>query len=860
MAQVKRSRWAWFLILMFTWQGISYGAQPSGSSTEEGVLTRIISVKAKVTGSETVLTVKGNGSIPEFTWETFADPPRIVVDLPAESRGFESRSIALESPNLDKVRIGHHGDRIRLVFDVKGPLVPPFLLKKEKGSLILAVSHDERPAWREPQEPVFTEPEKRAENRVEAWAGEKSPSLPLPIEPARTEEDRRVIPDKKPLLDELLEVNHPDTEPDTLLLGHGIEAFRARRWGEATQSFRALLDKDPGGRYAERASLLLAMSCEHLHDLHVPGHFMEIRDAYETFLSRFPSSPHVPYALVALGRLCLGAGAMEEALGFYSLAFSRDKESLCAAEALAGKMKILAMKKQLDDALGAAQHILLHYPHSPEALDARVEMARILHDMGLFKESLAALSGLETGPSHTVYQRPEISLYLGYNAYRLRNYPMARENLLRFYNMSPRSEEIPLVLSRIGDTYREENLAEAAGKIYRWAVQHHPDSEGALISQIRLAEMEEQEARTASERKAGSREETGEKAPSIRETYENIIKNPVQKEAKNPLAALALMRLAVIYQKEGEYEKSLAMAKELLNRFPGQQLKKETEQILLKALQEMLSQSLRSEDYPGAIRFYYEEKDLFHKIRSPEVFLPMARAFLKVELKEDAAELFKMAGSLLPDEEKPSDLLYFLAWDLQRQDKPDQALDRLRAVTDKGKDKEYVCRAYQLKGRILVRQKQWDKALEAFASALKQPPDSCTHLEILTERAAAMAACGMKDAALKSIGQARDLTRDCANPSLSVLEDLGGVLFLLGRTDEALALLQKEVGKEENRMDQERLKWKLAQYHERLGQKESSQAVYQQLAKVEDPLWSGLANDKMEEMRFRQDMETFRKP
>jgi tetratricopeptide (TPR) repeat protein len=551
---------------------------------------------------------------------------------------------------------------------------------------------------------------------------------------------------------------------------------------------------------------------------------------------------------------------VEEALGYYSLAFSRDKESPCAAEALAGRMKILAMKKQLDDALDAAQHILLHYPHSPEALDARMETARILHDMSLFKESLAALSGLESGPSHTVYQRPEISLYLGYNALKLRNYSMARENLLRFYNMSPRSTEAPLVLSRIGDAYREEDVVEAAEKIYRYTVQHHPDSEGALISQVRLAEMQEQEVRKAAEKSAGSREGAGEKAPSIRETYEKIVKSSAQKDAKSPHAALALTRLAELYQKEGENAKSLAMAKELLERFPGQQMQKETEQILLKALQEMLRESLGNEDYSKAVSLYYEEKDLFHKIRSPELFLATARAFLRLDLKEDAAELFKAAGALLPDGEKPSDLIYFLAWDLHRRNKPEQALERLRAITEKDKDKEVVSRAYQLRARILVRQKQWDKALEAFASALKQPPDPCIHLEILTERASAMASCGMKEAALKSVEQARDLAKGCANPALGELEDLAGVFFLLGRTDEALALLRGEAGKEENRKEGARLQWKMAQYHESLGQRESSQTVYQQLAQAEDPLWARLANDRMEEIRFQRDMESFRRP
>ncbi|RPJ20052.1 MAG: AMIN domain-containing protein, partial [Desulfobacteraceae bacterium] len=159
MAQVRCLRWAWLLVLMFLGQGVSHGAPSSSPSAAEGVLTRVISAKAKTTGSETVLTVKGNGRIPEFMWETFAEPPRIVVDLLAASRGSESRTIEVESPNIERVRIGYHADRIRLVVDVQGPSIPPFSVKRENSSLILTVSLEGRPSRPGLTEPIAAETE-----------------------------------------------------------------------------------------------------------------------------------------------------------------------------------------------------------------------------------------------------------------------------------------------------------------------------------------------------------------------------------------------------------------------------------------------------------------------------------------------------------------------------------------------------------------------------------------------------------------------------------------------------------------------------------------------------------------------------
>jgi len=821
------------------------------------MLTRIISVRAKSTDRETVVTVKGNGRIPDYSWETFAAPPRIVVDLLCESRGFGSRSMALNSPKIERVRIGHHPDRLRLVFDVKGPSVPGFSMRREKEALVLTVSlEDNDSVPRAQEDSAAVEPETGRDGRTETRAEEKPAAPPPAKEKVPTGEERHEKKSPSAHAEELLTVKSPDPHPEAVLLRRGIEAYQARRWSAAMESFRLVLKQNPGSRHGERASFLLAKAYDQAKDPSVPSHLLEAQSLYDAFLSRYPSSTYAPDALVAKGHLSLQLGHHEEAIGYYGLAFSRDKHSPAAAEALAGKMRVLVVKRQWDEALAVSRHILEHFPQSAEALDARLEMAKLLHEMNRFKESLAALTSPDLAGTQAVYLRPEIGLYVGYNAYELRRYPEAREHLMRYYNMVPAAKESSLVLAKIGDTYREENLPAHAAKVYQWAAQRHPDSEGALISRIRLAELEEQ-GRGKGPEVIGN---PGDRPLSPREVYENILKTAGAKEARSPLVALAHLKLAVLYQKQEEYAKSLATVKGLLDRFHGQPLQKETDHLLFKALEGSVRQSLQARDYLKTIRFYYEEKDLFSRINSPELFLAVAGAFLKLDLREDASELFKQAGALLPDEDKPADLLYFLAWDLYRRKQPEAALQKLKAAIDKGGDREYLCRAHHLRGKILVRQERWESALEAFASAIKHCPDSCLHIEILTDKASAMASCGMKEAALQSIREAGHRAKECPALPLQVLEALGDVLFVLGRWNEAVALLQEEAGKEENRKDRERLQWRLAQYHDRLGQKESAQAVYQRLTRLEDPLWRRLASDKVEEIRLRQDMESFRKP
>lgn len=844
--------------MLLPWFWAASGAPFSGSSMEQGTLSRVLSVKAKSALKETLVTVKGNGRIPESTDQTFAEPPRIVIDLLCASQGFETQSMDLDDALLERVRIGHHPDRIRIVLDVKRLPLPAFSLTRENHLLHIAVSHDGPPAPDETEKEGFGEAGKimEAHRGADFLKGQSQESSSTAQRVDDGTDERKSTQSR---LEELLDTSALDDQAGALLFQAGAEAFREERWMNAVENFTAFLEKHPGGRYEEKASFLLAKSYERLDASSLSTHFLSMRGRYEDFLARFPDSGYAAEALTAIGRLCFQIGYHAEAMGYYGLAVSRDKHSPAATEALEGQMKIHVLKRRFDEALAVSRHILEQYPESANIVEVRLETARILHELNRFQESLAVLSDLQRGGGvHRAHVRPEISLYLGYNSYQLGNFPMARKHLFRFCNVDPRSDEVPIALTKIGDAYRDEHRADEAAKLYRHVAEHHPETEGALISQIRLAELQEREQETEREKGLGFGAEPGEKIPSPIEVYETMLQNTGPRDAGNPLVALALLKLAVLYQNEGEHAKSLAMIKELMERFPGQQLQRETDHVLLKTLEGMVAGYLDDNDLYRTVGFYYEEKDLFSKVQSPELYMAMARAFLSMELRGDAIALFKQAGFLLLDEEKPSDLLYFLALELYRKGQRDQALDRLRAAIERGVDSHprAVSDARLLKGRIMAEKGQWAEALEALAAALGAVSDPCMHFEILTETASVQAGGGMKGAALKTAQQAAGLRGECTDPGLFVQEKLADVFSLLGRPDKAAAVLEKAGGEKGLEKGRERILWKLARSYMGQGREEESLALYQELSDRGDPPWGSLAGEKIEEIRFRQEMES----
>ena len=58
------------------------------------------------------------------------------------------------------------------------------------------------------------------------------------------------------------------------------------------------------------------------------------------------------------------------------------------------------------------------------------------------------------------------------------------------------------------------------------------------------------------------------------EIYENIINNPPDKEKKDPLTHLALLKLAILHQEEKNLDKSLNALKKLFKEYPRASLGK----------------------------------------------------------------------------------------------------------------------------------------------------------------------------------------------------------------------------------------------------------------------------------------------
>ena len=151
-------------------------------------------------------------------------------------------------------------------------------------------------------------------------------------------------------------------------------------------------------------------------------------------------------------------------------------------------------------------------------------------------------------------------------------------------------------------------------------------------------------------------------------------------------------------------------------------------------------------------------------VNAPELYLPVARAFMYVSLDDMAIEVFKKADILLIDDDKPADLLFLTGKYLFEKNKIEGALKRFDILIRNHSNSKFTSEAYQLRGSILLKQKQYKLAADTFVEALKYPLPKCKRAQLLIEKAKALTGSNSKENALMAINEVNKISPDfCSN-------------------------------------------------------------------------------------------------
>jgi hypothetical protein len=91
---------------------------PPAPKKQKTMATKILAIEPVATDQELKVYVRGNGSLGRYNAFHLAGPPRVVVDFLDVHATETTDSVALKGVLVKQVRVGQHGDKVRLVFDV----------------------------------------------------------------------------------------------------------------------------------------------------------------------------------------------------------------------------------------------------------------------------------------------------------------------------------------------------------------------------------------------------------------------------------------------------------------------------------------------------------------------------------------------------------------------------------------------------------------------------------------------------------------------------------------------------------------------------------------------------------------------
>lgn len=134
-----------------------------------GPATNIVAINSRSGDRGTVVTISGDGNIGKYHSFGLNDPTRLVVDILGLGSTLSSRTISIDidSEFVDKVRVGAHPDKVRLVFDSPLTDVPEHSLSKSRGDLLVTFGEGVYDYEKEDRERKKAKDRKRAKEKRE---------------------------------------------------------------------------------------------------------------------------------------------------------------------------------------------------------------------------------------------------------------------------------------------------------------------------------------------------------------------------------------------------------------------------------------------------------------------------------------------------------------------------------------------------------------------------------------------------------------------------------------------------------------------------------------------------------------------
>ena len=322
-----------------------------------------------------------------------------------------------------------------------------------------------------------------------------------------------------------------------------------------------------------------------------------------------PESELSSLSYIKMAQVTSFMGNNYSAIGYLGIVTGRKEKGDHLPLAYLTRGKIFLRMDEPEKAIKEFQILTTDYPRSKYAMEANFWIASYYHMMGLYEDAEKRLDEIAKSEPDLYLEYPEYLLLSAKNYLYLKKYDLARDYLFKAVNIGRQPETIDLLITRIGDTYFNQQQEKEANKYYRMVIDYYPKSEGASISKLRLADY-----------------------------FSDItILEDVSKENENePIGDLAVLEKGYQLFERKEYSAVMDNLQELIEKPVQTETRKDAKRLFYNAAEKEISRLFNSEDYKGLIEMYQSRKMTISRNISPETSLMVGLAYKNNRMYEKA--------------------------------------------------------------------------------------------------------------------------------------------------------------------------------------------------------------------------------
>jgi len=671
------------------------------------------------------------------------------------------------------------------------------------------------------------------------------------------EKVRGIIDKKKGYVYKLLNIDvlALNDSKDTQLVQKAIEHYRLENWKQVIVILRELINNYPKSQHIERAHFILALCMDRYLRQQMPVDLEKIVITYREAIELCPGSYYIPYIQLEIGNIYFQLGEYYNALLYYKLA-DRSKINI-HPDVLINYGISYALINKTKQSIQIFGRLISKHPTSLQAVKARVEMAKAMFQQKAFSASIKVLNTIREKDPDIIYEHPDILLYVGYNLYEMGQFQKARDTLFRAINIFPNMKSNHLVLTRIADLYWEDGFIDMAKNIYNQVYQTYPDTDGALISTIRLIEHTKV---TAKERNTKRNIDAIKFNRLPAEVYDEIS----QKYKNNPLAQLALLKAANQKEKEGKYKDAIKIIIRLLKNYPTTKLRSDA-QITLRTSLEALTHLLHNRKEYNSIVSHFDKylKHLSLKDFSGQYMLELGNAYLALNLYRRAQKLYVRASERFVNKDQPADIFFGMGESAFHLKETDNALRYFQRFISKFPSDHRINIAFSRMGNIAYKQKDYINAIDYFEKAIQKKVKYPELLTVYLKLGRSYRNTERLDFSIFILKKNIDLFSQYKQVPLEIIFDvyyeLGEVYFQIGNKKEAVVAFEEALQSLPKGKNSIPIEFRLAECYSHLQIRDKAEKILYRIinSNSDDQFWSKMSKAMLKEIENNRRLENY---